>query len=108
MAGNLDAIVIEDYGKGFVTAALVETVTRIAKEPGFLVTVDPSPGNPLSWRGADIVKPNRLEAFAAAGIEDSHSGVGAAEEPGTAAGRRRCCSKSGRCPACSSRSASRA
>lgn len=75
MAGNLDAVVIEDYGKGFVTAALVAAVTRIAKESGFLVTVDPSPGNLLSWRGADIVKPNRLEAFASAGIEDSHSGA---------------------------------
>jgi len=34
------------------------------------VTVDPSPRNPLSWRGASLVKPNRLEAFAAAGIQD--------------------------------------
>lgn len=72
LSGKLDAIVIEDYGKGFVTAALVESVTRIARTAGILVTVDPSPGNPLSWRGADIVKPNRLEAFAAAGITDSH------------------------------------
>ncbi|MCE9519637.1 MAG: carbohydrate kinase [Verrucomicrobia bacterium] len=73
LSGKLDAIVIEDYGKGFVTAALVDTVTRIARPAGILVTVDPSPGNPLSWRGVDIVKPNRLEAFAAAGITDSHS-----------------------------------
>lgn len=73
MAGKLDAIVIEDYGKGFVTADLVGTVTRLAKEADLLVAVDPSPGNPLSWRGVHIVKPNRLEAFAAAGIEDSHS-----------------------------------
>jgi D-glycero-beta-D-manno-heptose-7-phosphate kinase len=73
MAGKLDAVIIEDYGKGFVTAALVASVTRIAQEAGFLVTVDPSPGNPLSWRGVDLVKPNRLEAFASAGIADSHS-----------------------------------
>ncbi len=73
LSGKLDAIVIEDYGKGFVTTALVGTVTRIARAAGILVTVDPSPGNPLSWRGVDIVKPNRLEAFAAAGITDSHS-----------------------------------
>ena len=73
LRGKLDAIIIEDYGKGFITADLVATITRIAKRTKVLVAVDPSPGNPLSWRGADIVKPNRLEAFAAAGIEDSHS-----------------------------------
>src|SRR5207247_309095 len=51
------------------------TVTRVAKEAKLLVTVDPSPHNPLPWRGVDLVKPNRLEAFAAAGIEDSHLAV---------------------------------
>jgi len=35
--------------------------------------VDPSPRNPLAWRGVTLVKPNRIEAFAAAGIDDSHS-----------------------------------
>lgn len=73
LAGRLDAIILEDYGKGFVTAPLLETVTRIAKEKRLLVAVDPSPRNPLSWHGVDIVKPNRAEAFAAAGIEDTQS-----------------------------------
>jgi len=45
----------------------------MAKAAGKLVTVDPSPRNPLSWHGASLVKPNRLEAFAAAGIQDHHS-----------------------------------
>jgi D-beta-D-heptose 7-phosphate kinase/D-beta-D-heptose 1-phosphate adenosyltransferase len=68
----LDAIVIEDYGKGLVTDALVEAVVRVAKEFQILVTVDPSPRNPVHWDGVDLVKPNRSEAFAAAGIEDHH------------------------------------
>ena len=55
MGGKLDAIIIEDYGKGFITADLVGTITRIAQETKVLVAVDPSPGNTLSWRGADIV-----------------------------------------------------
>lgn len=71
---ELDALIIEDYGKGFVTQALVELLVRLAKEAGKLITVDPSPRNPLDWRGATLVKPNRLEAFAAAGIEDRHAG----------------------------------
>lgn len=73
LAGRLDAVIIEDYGKGFVTAGLLEVVTRIARKRGWLVAVDPSPRNPLSWKGVDIVKPNRGEAFAAAGIEDTDS-----------------------------------
>ena len=72
LAADLDAIILEDYGKGFMTAPLMQTVTAIAKENGLLVTVDPSPRNPLPWSGVSLVKPNRLEAFAAAGIEDSH------------------------------------
>jgi D-beta-D-heptose 7-phosphate kinase/D-beta-D-heptose 1-phosphate adenosyltransferase len=72
LADKLDAIILEDYGKGFVTAPLMEVVTRVAKEKNLLVTVDPSPRNPIPWSGVHLVKPNRLEAFAAAGIEDSH------------------------------------
>lgn len=70
---ELDAIIIEDYGKGFVTQPLVKLLVRLAQEAGKLLTVDPSPRNPLDWRGASLVKPNRLEAFAAAGIEDRHN-----------------------------------
>ncbi|SKB05833.1 D-beta-D-heptose 7-phosphate kinase / D-beta-D-heptose 1-phosphate adenosyltransferase [Prosthecobacter debontii] len=70
MLPELDGIIVEDYGKGFVTQALADQVLGMAKAAGKLVTVDPSPRNPLSWRGATLVKPNRLEAFAAAGIQD--------------------------------------
>jgi rfaE bifunctional protein kinase chain/domain len=72
LADQLDAIILEDYGKGFITTPLMEVVTRVAKEKNLLVTVDPSPRNPIPWSGVHLVKPNRLEAFAAAGIEDSH------------------------------------
>lgn len=71
-AGELDAIILEDYGKGFITEPLMRTVTRIAQAANILVTVDPSPRNPLPWSGVSLVKPNRLEAFAAAGLEDHH------------------------------------
>jgi len=78
---NLDALIIEDYGKGFVTQPLVELLTRLAAEAGKLLTVDPSPRNPLDWKGASLVKPNRLEAFAAAGIEDRHTAGDASRDP---------------------------
>ncbi len=70
LAPNLDAIILEDYGKGFMTEQLMQVVAKIAAEHKLIVTVDPSPRNPLPWAGVSLVKPNRLEAFAAAGLED--------------------------------------
>ncbi len=73
MLPELDGVIIEDYGKGFVTQAFTDQVLGLCKAAGKLVTVDPSPRNPLSWHGASLVKPTRLEAFAAAGIQDHRS-----------------------------------
>jgi rfaE bifunctional protein kinase chain/domain len=70
LAPSLDAIILEDYGKGFMTEQLMQVVAKIAAEHKLIVTVDPSPRNPLPWAGVSLVKPNRLEAFAAAGLED--------------------------------------
>jgi rfaE bifunctional protein kinase chain/domain len=70
LAPKLDAIILEDYGKGFITEKLMQLVAKIAAEHKLIVTVDPSPRNPLPWAGVSLVKPNRLEAFAAAGLED--------------------------------------
>ncbi|MBK8094099.1 MAG: hypothetical protein IPK32_19545 [Verrucomicrobiaceae bacterium] len=70
LAPDLDAIILEDYGKGFITHELMKLVSKIAAEHDLIVTVDPSPRNPLPWSGVTLVKPNRLEAFAAAGLED--------------------------------------
>ncbi len=63
-----DGIILEDYGKGFFDEELAAEIIRRARAAGRIVAVDPNPGNPLTWRGATVVKPNRHEAFAAAGI----------------------------------------
>ena len=65
-----DAVILEDYAKGFLTQELVDVVLREAAAAGVLVSVDPNPGNPLRWHGATVIKPNRREAFAAAGLMD--------------------------------------
>jgi D-beta-D-heptose 7-phosphate kinase/D-beta-D-heptose 1-phosphate adenosyltransferase len=70
VAEELDAIILEDYGKGFITEGLMNVVAKVASEHRLLVTVDPSPRNPLAWKDVTLVKPNRSEAFAAAGVED--------------------------------------
>lgn len=62
-----DAVIIEDYGKGFVTQDLVSSIFGICRKEGKLVAVDPNVNNPLDYSGATVLKPNRLEAAAAAG-----------------------------------------
>ncbi len=65
---SVDALILEDYGKGFLSAQLVEQITQLASDAGKIVTVDPNPNHPLNWRNVTAVKPNRAEAFASAGI----------------------------------------
>lgn len=65
---QIDAIIFEDYGKGFLSHALVEQVCRDANEAGKIVSGDPNPRHPISWKNTTAVTPNRNEAFLAAGI----------------------------------------
>ena len=67
---NLDAIIFEDYGKGFVRRELVAQIARKARAAKKIVTADPNPHNLIDWSGMTAVKPNRTEAFLAAGIPD--------------------------------------
>jgi len=82
---GLDGIILQDYGKGFLDQAFVDDLARISAGWGIPVTVDPSPANPLVWKGATTVKPNRHEAFKDAGIPDSPLGPDPASDPVIAA-----------------------
>lgn len=63
---NVDVILFEDYGKGFLCQELVDAVIREGADK--IITSDPHPKNLLEWPSIDVIKPNRAEAFAAAGI----------------------------------------
>lgn len=65
---DFDAIIFEDYGKGFLTTELVSQVARDAHAAGKIVAADPNSRHSIAWRGMSVVKPNRTEAFLAAGI----------------------------------------
>ena len=68
LLADFDAVIFEDYGKGFLDAALVRDVSQAAAEAGKIVTADPNPRHAIDWRNVTAVKPNRSEAFLAAGI----------------------------------------
>ena len=74
---SVDAVILEDYGKGFLCQSLKDRVCGLAREHGKYLVADPNPGNRLDWGGVDLLKPNRSEAFAMAGQTD----FGAAEHP---------------------------
>jgi len=69
--GGVDAIVVADYGKGFLTQPLADYLCRKAGELGKILTVDPHPHTSLRWSNATAIKPNRTEAFLAAGMRPS-------------------------------------
>jgi D-beta-D-heptose 7-phosphate kinase/D-beta-D-heptose 1-phosphate adenosyltransferase len=71
MLPELDGIIIEDYGKGMLTQEFVTAICAAAKRAGRIVAVDPNPNNPLEWRDVTVIKPNRAEAFASAGVTTS-------------------------------------
>src|ERR1700730_8877170 len=65
---SIDAIIFEDYGKGFLTSELVAEICRAANSAGKIVAADPNPRPLTPWPGITVVTPNTNEAFLAAGI----------------------------------------
>ena len=65
---EIDAIIFEDYGKGFLTTELVSQIANDVRSAGKIVAADPNPRRTVEWRGLTVIKPNRTEAFLAAGI----------------------------------------
>lgn len=65
---QIDAIIFEDYGKGLLSAELVGQICDEGLRAGKIVSGDPNPRHPLEWKNITAVKPNRNEAFLAAGL----------------------------------------
>ena len=65
---EIDAIIIEDYGKGMFSQEFAAAICERAQRAGKILAVDPNPNNPLAWQHVTVIKPNRAEAFASAGL----------------------------------------
>ena len=66
---SVDAIVIEDYGKGVITRQLLEAVVPLARKRGKIITVDPKEDHFDLYRRVTALTPNRAEAGGAVGRE---------------------------------------
>jgi D-beta-D-heptose 7-phosphate kinase/D-beta-D-heptose 1-phosphate adenosyltransferase len=76
---NAGAIVISDYAKGFLTHPLLDAVIGEARRVGKRVFADPKGSDAARYRGAFLLKPNRLELGLLTGLPaDTHADVLAA------------------------------
>ncbi|MCB0356059.1 MAG: bifunctional hydroxymethylpyrimidine kinase/phosphomethylpyrimidine kinase, partial [Bdellovibrionales bacterium] len=69
LLGGMDVVVIEDYAKGMFSEKSTQSIIKLAHEKKIPVFVDPHRTTPLSYyRGADVFKPNREEAYILSGL----------------------------------------
>ena len=66
---QVKAVVVSDYGKGFLTPTLLKILLSSAKANGVQVLVDPKGMDYNRYRGANYITPNVREASLASGIE---------------------------------------
>ena len=66
---KMDAVIIEDYGKGVIVPKLVQTIVQLAKRSGKVITVDPKENHFSYYRGVTTITPNHHEAGSAVGFQ---------------------------------------
>jgi D-glycero-beta-D-manno-heptose-7-phosphate kinase len=64
-----DAVILSDYAKGILSDELVAAVTKLARQAGKFIALDPKPKRKLSFRDLDLITPNKREALQLAGME---------------------------------------
>lgn len=64
-----DAIILEDYAKGMLSARLARSIFELAREAGKLVAVDPNTKTPVGlYAGSGMLTPNTREAEKLSGV----------------------------------------
>ena len=69
-AHQIDAVILEDYGKGLLEEQMLQQICDAATTAGVITALDPKPGHLMHVTGFSVMKPNRKEAFEMAGIFD--------------------------------------
>ncbi len=67
-ARRYDALIFEDYAKGFLQAEMLQPIADAARENGIYTSLDPHPGHAMKIQRLSLMTPNRAEAFGLAGI----------------------------------------
>ncbi len=72
---NSRAVVISDYGKGFLTDRVLSQIIEKARYNSIPVLVDPKGKRYSKYRGATILTPNKREASEACSLDDNEENV---------------------------------
>jgi rfaE bifunctional protein kinase chain/domain len=64
---HVNAVIISDYGKGVITASLLEKVIPLCRSKRVFIAVDPKDTHFFSYKKVSIVTPNHFEAGFVAG-----------------------------------------
>jgi len=65
---DIAAVLLSDYLKGVLTPQLLEQLTKVCRQAGIPVIVDPKGADFSRYRGATLLTPNRREAEVATGV----------------------------------------
>lgn len=66
---KVDAVIIEDYGKGVISPRLLKMVVPMARKRDKIVSVDPKEEHFKYYRGISVITPNNHEASRAVGFQ---------------------------------------
>lgn len=66
---QMNALIIEDYGKGVIVPGLVREIVKIAKRHDKIIAVDPKETHFSYYRGVTTLTPNHHEAAAMVGFK---------------------------------------
>lgn len=70
---GIDLVVVSDYGKGFLTTSLLKGLIVESARRKIPLIVDPKGLDFTKYQGATLIKPNKKEAYLAAGSEPACS-----------------------------------
>lgn len=65
---GVQVIAISDYGKGFLTATLLQAIIHLGRQANLCIIADPKGIDFAKYSGVSIIKPNLGETYAAAGL----------------------------------------
>jgi rfaE bifunctional protein kinase chain/domain len=94
LLAQADGLILQDYGKGVLSEELMQKIIGAAHAVGKKVIIDPHRTTPVKfYRGADLIKPNRDEAFILSGlnIDDLHLKPNSLDEVATAISQQAAC-----------------
>lgn len=69
LVGEVDAVLLSDYAKGVVTTRTIAGIQELLP-PSVFLAMDPKPRKAVSYRGLDLMTPNRAEALELADLDE--------------------------------------